>query len=178
MNSSKIRMIILLATVVILACGYAYMKEKDVANMDKKETVATIPVYLVDASLVDAFSVTSKADGVIKLKREGEVWKSENDPSIKINESVVNVILSNLTNIEASGVIESPDLAKYGLDKPVSEYSVTIGGGTTSMQVGSSNAITGEVYLMLNNDSSVVYTTPSNVSGPGTYSLTSLTAKE
>lgn len=177
MKSSKVRMIILLVTVVILACGYAFMKEKDVANMDKKETATTIPVYLVDASLVDSFSVTSKADGVLKFKRDGGVWKSENDPSIKINETIINVILTNLTNIEASSVIESPDLAKYGLDKPVSEYTVTIGGGTTTMQVGSSNPITGEIYLMLNNDTSLVYTTPSNVSGPGTYSLTSLTAK-
>ena len=101
--------------------------------------------------------------GNINLVRTGEGFQSTEDESLAIDDSAVELFLSDACSITASMKIEDvEDMSQYGLDAPSVNLTLQWDNNMYTVKLGDYNSIIGGYYLNVN-DENTVYVVSSSV---------------
>lgn len=150
---------------------------------DKKEKAdaidsaeESIQVYSVDAD--DVTKVAYYNNGVqVTLTKTDDQWQDAD--GVILDDDKVKTMLSYLTTIKASDVIEdTDDISQYGFSSATNEVTVTTKDSETTFTIGMQNAITDKYYLMVNYDESKVYVIDSSMLTACGYSTSDLMPDE
>ena len=111
------------------------------------------------------------------LTKTEDTWKDADETMLDTDK--VNTLLSYLTTIKASDVIEdTEDIEQYGFSSPTNQVTGFDGGRETTFTIGMQNSITDKYYLMVNYDESKVYVVDSSMLTACGYSIEDLTPEE
>ena len=150
---------------------------------DKKEKAdaidsaeESIQVYSVDAD--DVTKVAYYNNGAqVTLTKTDDQWQDAD--GVILDDDKVKTMLSYLTTIKASDVIEdTDDISQYGFSSATNEVTVTTKDSETTFPIGMQNAITDKYYLMVNYDESKVYVIDSSMLTACGYSTSDLMPDE
>lgn len=175
----KIRTNILVIVLVILVLLAAILalslsSENEPGNVAQPETVTTVEVLNI-ASYVQNYSVTTP-DSYYKIVMEEGYWNVENIENIKLDQAVVNTMISKVRNLCADSIVEenAANLAKYGLDNPSVVVEVNDEDNNTyNIHFGAQTSTKSGYYATLNdeNDVYIVSTADYNMLCSGVNSL-------
>lgn len=162
-----VTLFLLLAVVVILAGVYYGLSKVDFSD-DKDKTDKTTIVSL-DTKKITNISYQVDQTTMELTKKDG-TWYLANDESFPVEQSTVEAMLSELSDVTADRTMESDDLESYGLTQPQNTIVIKDSdGNTNTIKVGSQNATTSDYYVMVNDDSKI-YTVLSSI--PGAFTKT------
>lgn len=179
MDKQKKTLLVLVILLVIAVLGLFGAKKL----ADKKEKAdaidsaeESIQVYKTKAEDVKKVSYYNNGAQITLTKTE-DTWKDADETVLDTDK--VNTLLSYLTTIKASDVIEdTEDIEQYGFSSPTNEVTVSTAAGETTFTIGMQNSITDKYYLMVNYDESKVYVTDSSMLTACGYSIEDLTPEE
>lgn len=124
------------------------------AKSGRKET-------LLSLTAADLSGVRYRAEGreEVSFIREDGHWYYEPDRSIEPDQTKVGVLASSMTGIGLTQTLENvKEPGTYGLAEPHYDVVLTENDGTVRhLQIGDTNRTTGDVYVMMDEDSSTVY---------------------
>ena len=158
---------LLLGITAIAALGIAYWQ---LCSYNEKEEAAA----LADAAGEEILNIDTDNLCTISFLIEGQEktfcrdedsWILEQDETFPVDEAQILEVVGQLTPLQAVRVLENAgNPSEYGLDHPQNELILTDEEGTvTTLAIGDANSGTGDVYVMLNEDASVVYTIDSEL---------------
>lgn len=158
---------LLLGITAIAALGIAYWQ---LCSYNEKEEAAA----LADAAGEEILNIDTESLGTISFViagqektfcRKEDSWILEQDETFPVDEAQILALAGQLAPLQAVRVLENAgNPSEYGLDSPQNEMILTNEDGTvTTLTIGDMNSSTGDVYVMLNGDASVVYTIDSEL---------------
>lgn len=179
MDKQKKTLLVLVILLVITALGL-FGAKKLADKKEKAEAIdsaeESIQVYKTKAEDVKKVSYYNNGTQITLTKTE-DTWKDADETVLDSDK--VNTLLSYLTTIKASDVIEdTEDIEQYGFSSPTNEVTVSTAAGETTFTIGMQNSITDKYYLMVNYDESKVYVTDSSMLTACGYSIEDLTPEE
>lgn len=157
--------ITLAAGVVVIGCLFgtyfalkSHNEEAESALSDTKEN----RILTVDADKVAGISFQI-GDTVPVFLHTDDAWTMEGDDTFPVDSSSVAGVLENLSDLTAVRTLEdTAEGSEYGMDEPQNVITVIDSDGQeTRVTVGATNSTTGDDYVMLNDDPSVIYTVDS-----------------
>lgn len=159
--------ITLAAGVVVIGClfgGYFALKSHN--ETAKEQTADSGEGAVLD---FDTDQITSLAfqigdiDAVFQY--ENGTWVMEGDDTFPVDESSINSLLEDLSELTAVRTLEDvEDSLEYGMGEPQNTITFADGEGTeTKVTIGATNNTTGDDYVMLDDDDSVIYTVSSSL---------------
>lgn len=160
MKRKPITLLVGVAVIAGLTGAYVVLK----SHNEKIEEAA-----LEEASGEEILSVDS--DSISKISfyingmeetfclEEGQ-WKLERDKTFPVDNSKIFASVTQLAPLQAVRILENvEDVSEYGLDEPQNVITlVDANGQETKVTIGDTNSGTGNDYLMLGEDETVVYT--------------------
>ena len=90
-----------------------------------------------------------------------------------LDEAVVDDTLNTFASVSASRVLENVTASDYGFDAPLGEIRLIADGAETVFTIGMYNEMTGEYYVLINDDHSKVYVVDQTL-----YNITKKTASD
>lgn len=158
---------LLLGITAIAALGIAYWQ---LCSYNEKEEEAA----LADAAGEEILNIDMESLDTISFMvagqektfcRDEDSWILEQDETFPVDEAQILEVVGQLTPLQAVRVLENAgNPSEYGLDHPQNELILTNEEGTvTTLTIGDANSNTGDVYVMLNEDASVIYTIDSEL---------------
>ena len=171
-----ITILVMLIVVAGLAAGYVIAKNNNarkLAEEAEKEAAenATIPIYEIDTEAVEKISYKNEVAD-ITVVRDGDIWIEE-EKDVPMNMEYVQNMLDAVSSTVAIKVIreEPEDLAEFGLDKPVIEYTITLSDGTEHfVKLGDALVTETEGFYAQFGEDNTVYSVSSNYYVPFTHS--------
>ena len=168
------RKLLLLALVVMAGASIAAIKMNPGESGEDSSEESTA-IYTVDAESVTKLSWTYNGE-TVTLVDAGDGWMYEDDRNFPLDESCLDDMLSAISTVTASKVIEDvEDLAQYGLEDPVCSVTVTTG-KTSELRIGNETGLGGQRYLSLGDGN--VYLVDSSLLSSFSYDLYSIIQKE
>ncbi len=161
-NKKKSRsLVIALAVLLAMVCILLIVQRKadDYENQDN-----TVTLIDVTADEITAVGVT--ADGVeMSFTLEDDTWINDQDETLKIDESQVNLLTASLTGVSVSETMtEVEDLEQYGLGDAAGSYQITTKDGEEiTIHVGDTNSTASTVYVYLNDNTETVYAVSTSI---------------
>lgn len=141
------KLVILLAVLVVLAGATALVKW--LTPEETEEAAEPIGVLSVDGESLIALSWEYGGESVRFDCADG-VWTYSEDDAFPVDSTHLEGMLSALSDVTASRVIESPsDLADYGLEEPLCTVTVTTGDETVQLLLGDETGLGGERYASI-----------------------------
>ena len=132
-------------------------------------------VFSLNADETTKLSWTYEEE-TISFVYEDNHWQYSGDEAFPLEENYISSMLSALSDVTASRVIESPeDLEQYGLDEPACEINVTAEQETTIL-IGDESSMGGSRYLSVGDGN--VYLVDSSLLDTFSYSLYDIVEKE
>lgn len=91
---------------------------------------------------------------------EDDQWKLESDETFPVDGTQVLSPVSQLAPLQAVRILENAeDISEYGLEEPQNVITLTDSDGEVmTLAIGDTNSGTGNDYLMLNGDETIIYT--------------------
>ncbi len=172
---------LLILAVLLVAALLGLLGAKKLA--DKKEKAdaidsaeESIQVYSVDAD--DVTKVSYYNNGAqVTLTKTDDGWQDAD--GVILDDDKIKTMLSYLTTIKASDVIEdTDDISQYGFSSATNEVTVTTKDSETTFTIGMQNAITDKYYLMVDYDESKIYVIDSSMLTACGYSTSDLMPDE
>ena len=148
------------SSLVILSGAYLLLRIYN-QNAQETELAESAQEEILSLDEDTLASVSFEIDGSeVTFFYEDEEWSLENDPEFPVDSTYLMTTLSYLEPLEAVRTLEEvTDTGEYGIDEPQNTITLTDSEGTeTILTIGSTNISTGDDYLMLNDDSSTIYT--------------------
>lgn len=161
----SIRLLTGIAALGVLTGSYLLLVRQNEKNAEQEEEAALGDVILEvdDANLT---GVSYQISGTVYsfVQQDGS-WKLESDETFPVDETA---LLSPLNQLDALYAVRTltdvADSSEYGFEEPQNEIVLTDADGTvTTITIGATNSSTGNDYLMLNQDASVIYTVDASV---------------
>ncbi len=143
-----LRLLLLLGALALCVAGYFLVEKFVPAETSESEVdAAAIEIPSLDAGALARIDYTRGGE-TVALKKSGDSWLYEADPSCPLDQTLVKQLVSVSTSLTASRSFEARDLAEYGLDRPACSIALTdAGGGKRSFALGNLNEVTKEYYL-------------------------------
>lgn len=164
-KSRKQILIASLALVVILGCYFGVKEYGEEAEKKQQEEEAASIVQVTDFEIADvtAFSYTS-ADLKVSFTLDGEEWKNDAEPELKIDTEKIESFLENFNAIESDNELAaSEDREEFGLKEPNSSITFQFSDGESlTCSVGEYNDVM-DVYYFMTDAGDSVYTVPGTV---------------
>lgn len=170
MNGKKLLRLFLLAGIAVVLIA-AYLIGSALSNR-AKEAERTL-LYQADGieRIQSSFSGEEQ-----DFRKVNGVWQCAADAAFPLNTAYVEDMEDALRSIEATGRIESDDLAEYGLAVPVYEIKATAADGSTiALAVGNENETANVVYVQT---STGVYTLDIGFSRRFSHTLLEMAARQ
>lgn len=171
----------LIAGVAALCCLFGAYYGLKVYNEKAEEEAAAGGTTILSIDTEKAASVSFYIDGenTVFLYEDGE-WTMEGDDTFLADGDMLDTVVSDLALVEAVRTLEEvEDTAEYGMEEPqnVIVYTDT-DGNTVTVTIGSTNSGTGNDYIMVDDDESVIYTVSSGLRTAVSGSLEDYEAEE
>lgn len=147
--------LVLLALVLAGVGIYAYQKHQE--KQEEEENEASVEVYRTDAG--DISEIFFEADGnqTLHLMKQEDAWVAPENAETEIDQDAVSTTVEDLCDVKASRVLENKDASEYGFDNPLGQLKLVADGQEILFTIGMQNDLTGEYYLVKDNDTSRVY---------------------
>lgn len=153
---------LLLGITAIAALGIAYWQ---LCSYNEKEEEAALEDAMGEEILnVDTNSLTQVSFSINgqeeTFSKKEEAWILERDETFPVDADQILLPAEQLSPLQAVRILENPgELSEYGLDEPQNELTLTDEEGTmTTVTIGDTNSSTGNAYVMLDQDDSLIYT--------------------
>ena len=149
---------------VLIACYIALVKVNSSEEETAEEETAQEEVAAIASD--DISTLTFEAgDQTLTFQKGEDSWTLEGQKDFPVDASKVDNVASSLASIKADRTLtDVDDPGEYGLEDPVNVIEVVKTDGTTEkITVGDKNSSTGNTYICLNDDTSTVYTTGSDL---------------
>lgn len=149
--------------VVVLGClfgtYFALRLHNEKAEEEALTESAAEPILNIDTDKVSSLSFQVGDTPVTFLQAE-DGWTMAGDKTFPVNSSSILSVLSCLAPLEPVRTLSDvEDLSEYGLEDPQNTLTFTdTDGKETVVAIGDTNSSTGNDYLMVDNDSSTLYT--------------------
>ncbi len=153
------------ACLAILSCAYLLLRAYN-KKAQEAELTQTSQEEILTADEASLASLSFEIDGSeVTFLQEDGAWSLEGDPDFPVDSTYLMTTLSYLKPLEAVRTLENiTDASEYGMEDPQNTLTLTDTDGVqTVLAIGSTNTGTGDDYLMLNGDSSTIYTISSNL---------------
>ena len=150
MRGGRSLLVLFVAFAGLLAYLYFVDAKKPVTEegVEKRDKVFT-----VDADKIDELKVKSSSGETSTVKKSKDGWRLVEPLTVKVDESAVTGITSNLASAEIQSIVdEAPkDLQAYGLDKPRIEVAFKAAGDKDyrRLLLGGKAPAGGDVYAQL-----------------------------
>lgn len=123
---------------------------------------------IVDLASSDVTALSFQIDGetvTFDHDTEEDSWTLDDDETFPVDASSVSTLLSYFSPLSATRKLEDvEDASEYGLEDPQNEISLTdTEGDAVTLTIGDQNSGTGDDYVMVNDDETVIYTISSSV---------------
>ncbi|MCC8066769.1 MAG: DUF4340 domain-containing protein [Clostridiales bacterium] len=114
----------------------------------------------VDSSSITAISFMIDGEEVSFTLQDEDTWQKDDDETFPVDSSALLAPLDELAELKSVRTLtEIEDTSEYGFDEPQNTITLTDSDGEeTVIIIGDNNDSTGNDYLMLNEDTSTVYT--------------------
>lgn len=145
---------------VLIVCYVALLKVNSSEEETTEEESAQEEVAAIASD--DISTLTFEAgDQTLTFKKDEDSWTLEGQEDFPTDASKVDSAVAYLASIKADRTLtDVEDPGEYGLDDPVNVIEVVkTDGSTEKITVGDKNSSTGNTYISLNDDTSTVYTT-------------------
>lgn len=145
---------------VLIVCYVALLKVNSSEEKTTEEETAQEEAVAIASD--DISTLTFEAgDQTLTFQKGEDSWTLEGQEDFPVDASKVDSAVSYLASIKADRTLtDVEDPGKYGLDDPVNVIEVVkTDGSTEKITVGDKNSSTGNTYICLNDDTSTVYTT-------------------
>jgi hypothetical protein len=152
-----------IAALICLTGAYVLLKNYN-PKTEEAATEAASGEAVLTVDTADLTSVSFSIGGTERcFQNEDGTWSLEGDDAFPVDSSAVLDSLSGLTPLKAIRTLtDVSDLSEYGLDEPQNTITlVFFDGSTTTVTIGDENENTADDYVMLNEDSSIIYTADS-----------------
>ena len=159
MEKQKKQFLGMLLVLAVLAAAYGGIhvynqkQEEKEASEEEAEKLTVVDFKTDD---VTAFSYVLGGQVYAYTKTDGE-WTWDGDISLTLDTSQIDAMLE-------SEITDGEDLAQYGLENPSGIITLTTADGTTTLQLGDKNAVTGQYYLKVA-ESDKIYLVSRDLSG-------------
>lgn len=167
MEKQKKQFLGMLLVLAVLAAAYGGIhvynqkQEEKEASEEEAEKLTVVDFKTDD---VTAFSYVLGGQVYAYTKTAGE-WTWDGDISLTLDTSQIDAMLDAVTGLTAeSEITDGEDLAQYGLENPSGIITLTTADGTTTLQLGDKNAVTGQYYLKVA-ESDKIYLVSRDLSG-------------
>ncbi len=174
MKKRTISLIIGVVVICLLGGVYfglrSYNSKQEEAQEEASEGES---VLLIDPDDIQEVSFDIDEEPVSFRKEESGEWKKTDDETFPVDSSMILYALDTVADLRSERTLKDPeDPSEYGLQEPQQEITLTDENGEeTVLSIGDSNAVTGNDYLILNQDTSVVYTVGEGVRDAFSYGL-------
>lgn len=145
---------------MLIVCYIALVKVNSSEEKTTEEETAQEEVVAIASD--DISTLTFEAgDQTLTFQKGEDSWTLEGQEDFPVDASKVDSVASALASVKADRTLtDVEDPGEYGLDKPVNVIEVVkTDGSTEKITVGDKNSSTGNTYICLNDDTSTVYTT-------------------
>lgn len=160
MKKKGIKMLAGIVAIGALSGTYLLLRMQNEKAEQEEEVAALGDVILeVDSSDITALSYEIAGE-TRSFVLEDETWKLESDETFPVDEDALLYPLNQLDTLYAVRTLtEVEDISEYGMEEPQNVIVLTNAEGEqTTLTIGATNSSTGDDYLMLNEDASVIYT--------------------
>lgn len=153
--------------VALIGLSGAYLALKGY-NADQEEQEAKDAegeeILSIDSSALTGLEFTINGEQVSFVQEDG-TWKKSDDETFPVDESYILSPISELAPLNAVRKLENAeDISEYGMDEPQNTIRLTDeDGNETEIIIGATNSGTGDDYVMMNGDESVIYTVSSDL---------------
>ena len=174
MKKAKRQFVILILVLALLALGLGGIhiyNERVQTAQDEEDT--SIVIFETDPDAITALECDNNGVSTLSLTQENDVWIDENQRDLTLDENVVNETLDIFASVSASRVLENVTASDYGFDAPLGEIRLFADGAETVFTIGMYNELTGEYYVLINDDHSKVYVVDQTL-----YNITEKTASD
>ncbi len=154
------RLLLGVLAVGCLSGAYLALKmQNEKAEEEEAEAAQGEVILEVDPDEITALSFRIGEETYFFTQAD-DTWKLESDETFPVDESALLSPLSQLESLHSERTLtEVEDISEYGLDDPQNVITLTDSEQQqTVLTIGATNDGTGNDYLMLNGDESVVYT--------------------
>ncbi|MCD8014565.1 MAG: DUF4340 domain-containing protein [Lachnospiraceae bacterium] len=166
----KIKNFKLIIGVVIICvlCGvyYGLTVYNEKTEQAEEEAAEGEVILEVDTSVLTAVSYTIDGEQVSFSLQDDDTWQKDDDDTFPVDSSALLAPLEEAAELKSIRTLtDIDDTSEYGFDEPQSTITLTDEDGEeTIITIGDNNASTGNDYLMLNEDTSTVYTVSTDLS--------------
>ncbi len=162
MKRKPVTLLLCCLCLVLLTGAYLVLKNNnEKAEQEAAEEDGTEPILTISPDEVR--SVSFQIDGssaTFSRTDDTDNWSLAEDADFPVDSSPITNMLEYLAPLGAVRTLtDTAALSEYGLDAPQNTIIVTTQDGTeTTIALGNTNNSTGDDYIMLNDDSSTLYT--------------------
>lgn len=152
---NAVTLVSLLLVLVALIAFYFWYMNRDTDSTEDQDN--NISLATLDPEQITSLRYKAK-DADLTLIKEGELWKSEEQPDRPINQDHVESIINTVKVVNASRIISetTENLQDYGLDNPVAYVCATQKDGVTlTIQIGNRVSTKDGYYAMVNEDGKI-----------------------
>ena len=146
MNKSKIKMLLGLLSVLIVACVVTVLVKN---HEEKKEQIKNTDEVILS---VDTESVTKLSwkydDTSLSFTKNEETWNYDKDEAFPVDTEKIENLLSDFSELGAAFIIEEvEDYDQYGLEDPTCTIDITAGDNTYEIKLGAFSTLDEQRYV-------------------------------
>ena len=146
MNKSKIKMLLGLLSVLIVACVVTVLVKN---HEEKKEQIKNTDEVILS---VDTESVTKLSwkydDASLSFTKNEDTWNYDNDEAFPVDTEKIENLLSDFSELGAAFIIEDvEDYDQYGLEDPTCTIDITAGENTYEIKLGAFSTLDEQRYV-------------------------------
>ena len=149
-----VKILILLAVLAVVIGAYAALRSYNEQQADLENASETV----LSVKEGKVLSFTYERDGVVytfSRKDRKSDWVYEQDPSLELEQNLVDSILSTACEVSAQQIVAEnlEQAAEYGLDDPSFTLTMVLKDGTEkTLYLGAVNAMTSDYYASVEGD--------------------------
>jgi hypothetical protein len=152
------------AAVGCLFGAYVLLKSHNQAVQEQEEALENVPVLDFDTEDITALSFD--VDGTTEeFVLDGDDWSLKTDETFPVSADSLESVLTDLAELSAVRTLtDVDDVSEYGFEEPQNTFVFSDAeGNETKVTLGATNEGTGDDYMMLNDDTTVIYTVSSSL---------------
>ncbi|MCD8346794.1 MAG: DUF4340 domain-containing protein [Lachnospiraceae bacterium] len=161
MKKKSIKLVAGVVVIFVLCGAYFGLKSYNQKTEEAEEEAAEGETILeVNTSTLTAVSFLIDGEETSFTLQEDGTWQKDDDETFPVDSDALLSPLSELSELKSLRTLtEIEDVSEYGFDDPQNLITLTDEDGEeTILTIGDTNASTGNDYLMLNDDTTTVYT--------------------
>lgn len=156
--------IIIIVLIGALLCVNFLLKEKETPTADlSSPSSSSVEIFKVDEDSVSEIHAEVGGE-MFSFVKNGDTWQLNGFPDVKLKQSSVNTLLSNLATVTGEKKItdSAEDISIYGFDEPLASYTLMLNSGENkTLLLGNQDPVSQSYYFKMSDESAVymVYST-------------------